>query len=264
MLSRLLLLERSSPSASQLLLSHPLPFAAPPKRLGAAGIPRSRSSFFHLYRLLCVCPNGLQCFPPPLLVLIPLHTAVQQDVFPAPGPMDTLTGYPLSAQENSTGLLGEDSPLSAFSPRLVGADSLILNSGPYSVRCAASQSRSDPTLTVFLRQVGWSFAFIIYGLVLASFSKYLSSTHFPRDALWRKVLTFAVVGLASVVTLQIIENSFYWSTLQRRSTVALETYRKWDAIGPLFSGLLAFLVQGSYAHRSLGVSASSNVFRRSS
>lgn len=52
---------------------------------------------------------------------------------------------------------------------------------------------------------------------------------------------------------QVMEGSFYWSTLQTRDTASLEEYRPWDSIGPVFSGILAFLVQGVYAYRSFQV-----------
>ncbi|KAL8278110.1 hypothetical protein RQP46_009434 [Phenoliferia psychrophenolica] len=60
----------------------------------------------------------------------------------------------------------------------------------------------------------------------------------------------AAVALNTAVVVQIMENSHYWSTLQMRSTAMLEAYRPWDAVGPVFSGLLAFLVQYMYAMRS--------------
>ena len=64
------------------------------------------------------------------------------------------------------------------------------------------------------------------------------------------------MALNTGVVVQVMGGSFYWTTLQRRSTAKLEEYRGWDAIGPVLSGLLAFLVQGAYAHRSFQVTSS--------
>ncbi|KAK4705325.1 hypothetical protein P7C70_g880, partial [Phenoliferia sp. Uapishka_3] len=51
-------------------------------------------------------------------------------------------------------------------------------------------------------------------------------------------------------SLSFLTYSFHWSTLQERSTHNLETYRPFDAIAPLFSGIIAFLVQTVFAYRS--------------
>ncbi|KAL8287146.1 hypothetical protein RQP46_003598 [Phenoliferia psychrophenolica] len=117
----------------------------------------------------------------------------QSETFPPAGPQDTLTGYPLSAQENSTGLLG-----------------------PYSI--------------------GWSLAFMAYGVMLCQFFRYLQSGYFARDGVRRKALIWGVVSFIAIfppqprkltrrptkiilntaVVVQLMENSFHWSTLQRR------------------------------------------------
>ena len=36
-----------------------------------------------------------------------LQPATAAEAYPVPGPSDTLTGFPLSAQKNATGLMGE-------------------------------------------------------------------------------------------------------------------------------------------------------------
>ncbi|KAL8278124.1 hypothetical protein RQP46_009448 [Phenoliferia psychrophenolica] len=127
--------------------------------------------------------------------------------YPAAGPMDTLTGYPVMAQKYSTGLLA-----------------------PYAV--------------------GWGIALIAYGIVLASFVRYLQSSFYPRDSKWKKALTWGVVILNTGCAVQIMENTFYWSTLQRRNTTNLEQYNNWGLVSPILSGIIAFTVQGVYAFRS--------------
>lgn len=92
-------------------------------------------------------------------------------------------------------------------------------------------------------------------MVLSSFAAYLRSAHFSRDVLWRKVITFSVILLNTGVIVQVCENSFYWTVLQRRSTNDLQVYRPWVVVGPILSGILAFIVQGVFAHRALSVRA---------
>lgn len=36
---------------------------------------------------------------------------------------------------------------------------------------------------------------------------------------------------------------------QKRSTIDLETYRPWDAVGPMIGAVIAVLVQGLFAER---------------
>jgi hypothetical protein len=95
----------------------------------------------------------------------------------------------------------------------------------------------------------------------SSLYDYVISKNYRNDPRWKKGLIWAVTLLNSGVILCIIENMFYWVTLQRRSTAELEHYRQWDAIGPLFSGILAFLVQGLFAARSLAVSLAGDEWR---